>query len=143
MAKRKRSSYKLGKTTSRAIYLACRSGIRREMRRRTYQNRPKKKKAKVVMPKIWDTGCEPARCYMWYNVDIKNMAEYNFMVENGMILDFENDDLGVTIEKQKANKEMLVSFRNEVAYKEQCKKETEKMLSIFALIGMVVLAIIL
>jgi cytidylate kinase len=141
MAKRKRSSYKLGKTTSRAIYLACRSGIRREMRRRA--SRPKKKNVKAVMPKIWNTGCEPARCWMWYNVDIKNMGEYDFMVQNGMMLDFENDDLGVTIEKQKANKEMLVSFRNEVAYKEQCEKETEKMLSIITLLGMVVLAIIL
>ena len=143
--KRKKKGYQLGKITSRAIYLACRSGIRREMRRRASACRPKKKKPTYSYVPDERINGRPVTymCFEDYDVTVHTKDELEFMLSQGLKVDFQNDRYDVALEKQKLNKQMLALYRKQ---KIELEKQKHKLtiMSIIAVgiiltIGIVVL----
>lgn len=123
--KRRKSS-----SLSRAIGVTGKCFMRYEMKKRCGigRRRPAKKNVIVIPPEISELSAKSARCWMWYNVDICSAEEYDFMVKNGIKIDFENERYTVNLQNIERNKQILNAFRIEVA--EKNRKNRKKMIAI-------------
>lgn len=131
MAKRKR---KRSSALSRSIYVTGKCFMRYEMKKRCGigRRKPKKKVTYSYIPNETING-RPVTymCFEDYDVIVHTKDELEFMLLQGLKVDFQNDRYDVSLEKQRLNKEMLALYRKQKIEREKQKRNL-KVMSIIA-----------